>query len=294
MADRGPDWAAYVEALPRRISELCAEWQLTEDGAPMHGYCALVLPVRTAGRRPAVLKVAFPDDESEHEHLALQHWHGTGAVQLLRADPHRRAMLLERLHREDLTELWDLEACEVVAGLYRQLHLPAPPQLSTLSSQVARWTAQLGELPRNAPVPRRLVEQAVALGRTFAVDPDTDGTLVHTDLHYANVLGADRQPWLAIDPKPLSGDPHYELAPMLWNRFDELAGDVRDGLRRRFHTIIDAADLDEDRARDWLVVRMVHNASWTIREAVVADRVLTEQERAWLTTCVTVAKAVQD
>ena len=42
-------------------------------------------------------------------------------------------------------------------------------------------------------------------------------------------MAADRQPWLAIDPKPMSGDPHYELAPMLWNRFEELDGDVRNG-----------------------------------------------------------------
>ena len=38
------------------------------------------------------------------------------------------------------------------------------------------------------------------------------------------MLAADREPWLTIAPKPLNGDPHYELAPMLWNRWDELAG----------------------------------------------------------------------
>ena len=74
-------------------------------------------------------------------------------------------------------------------------------------------------------------------------------------------------PWLVIDPKPMSGDPHYEPAPMLWNRFDEYAGDVRDGVRRRFHTLVDAAGLDEDRARDWVVVRMVINANWAVEDA---------------------------
>ena len=75
-----------------------------------------------------------------------------------------------------------------------------------------------------------------------------------------------------IDPKPMSGDPHYELAPMLWNRYDELAGDVRDGLRRRFHTLVDHAGLDEDRARDWVVVRMVLNANWAVQDAQRAGR----------------------
>ncbi len=76
---------------------------------------------------------------------------------------------------------------------------------------------------------------------------------------------------MAIDPKPMSGDPHYEVAPLLWNRWDELAGpgsgqSVRDGVRRRFHATVDAAGLDEDRARDWVVVRMLHNALWELED----------------------------
>lgn len=74
---------------------------------------------------------------------------------------------------------------------------------------------------------------------------------------------------------------------MLWNRWDELAGDVRDGVRRRFHAIVDAAGFDEDRARAWIVVRMVHNAVWELQQA-------THPDPRWLTVCVAVAKAVQD
>ncbi|MGZ4445177.1 MAG: aminoglycoside phosphotransferase family protein [Nocardioides sp.] len=296
----GPDWGAWLDALPRLVADLLEEWELAVDGEAMHGHCSLVVPVRTPGRAPAVLKVTFDgDDESEHEHLALQLWHGRGACRLLRADPHRRALLLERLHREDLTDLWDLEACEVVAGLYPLLHLPAPPQLRTVTSYVERWTAAMQTMPRNAPIPRRLVEQATHLSRALVSDPASTGRVVHGDLHYANVLAADRAPWLAIDPKPMSGDPHYEPAPMLWNRLDELAPAVsgqslRDGLRRRFHTLVDTAGLDEDRARDWVVVRMVLNAHWSVGDAQRDDRALTAGERDWVTRCIAIAKAVQD
>ena len=162
MARRGPQWARWVETLPALVAELLEEWQLRADGEMMHGYVALVVPVRTTTDRPAVLKVAFSEDEGEHEHLALQHWHGRGAVQLLRADPHRRAMLLERLHQECLTELDDVEACEVVASLYSQLHVPALPQLRSLTAYVERRSAELSNLPRSAPLPRRLVEQALS------------------------------------------------------------------------------------------------------------------------------------
>ena len=273
---------------------LLDEWDLTADGAAVEGAATLVVPVRTSTGRPAALKVGATHADGEHEHLALQHWHGRGAVQLLRADPHRRVLLLERLHaEEDLTGLWDLEACEVVAGLYRDLHVPAPPQLRTLTSYVERWAAGLAELPRQAPLPRRLVEQALSLDRDFVADPGSVGTMIHGDLHYENVLAGNREPWLAIDPKPVSGDPHYELAPMLWNRWEEVvaSGDVRDAVRRRFHTLVDAAELDEERARDWVVVRELHNALWTIQDA--AGRDLDAEDREWLTVCVTIAKAVQ-
>ena len=118
--------------------------------------------------------------------------------------------------------------------------------------------------------------------------------IVHGDLHYENVLAGDREPWLVIDPKPMSGDPHYEPAPMLWNRMEELAGDLRNGLRRRFHTIVDTAGLDEDRARDWVVVRMVLNAHWAVEDAQRDDRPLSTEERDWITGCIAIAKAVQD
>ena len=292
MAERGPDWADWVDALPALVDGLLEEWHLTTDGWMMHGFVALVVPVLTTSNRPAVLKVSFPDDESEHEHLALQRWHGEGAVQLLKADPHRRAMLLERLHPERLTEIWDLEACEVVAGLYGQLHVPAIPQLRPLTAYVEKWADELEALPRSAPLPRRMVEQAVSLSRQLVADPASTGTLVHGDLHYENVMAADRQPWLAIDPKPMSGDPHYEPAPMLWNRFEELAGDVRTGIRARFHALVDHAGLDEERARDWVVVRMLDNALWRLQDADGVERVTSTDDH--LTMCIAIAKAVQD
>ena len=71
----GPSWVSWLDGLPRAVTGLMEEWQLTyDDGPPLHGYCSLVVPVRTTGGRPAVLKVAYPGDENEHEHLALDRW----------------------------------------------------------------------------------------------------------------------------------------------------------------------------------------------------------------------------
>lgn len=292
MAARGPDWAAWVEQVPATVRDLIGEWELRIDGAPMHGFASLVVPVVTRGGLMAVLKVGFPDEDTALEHLALTRWDGQGAVRLLRADPHRRALLLEHLRGRDLAEHWDLDACAVVAELYGRLHVPAPAQFRRLSAALVEPLTQLRALERSAPLPRRMVEQAVSLAGDFVKDDETDGTLIHTDLHYGNVLMGGREAWLAIDPKPLSGDPHYEVAPMLWNRSEELAGDLRNGVRRRFHALVDGAGLDEDRARDWVVVRMMINAIGRLADRGPIDTDLNDED--WLTLCIAVAKAVQD
>jgi streptomycin 6-kinase len=291
VGTRGPDWAEWLDGLPKLASELIARWELRVDGGSAYGNCALVVPVLTKDGVAAVLKVQFPHWEAETEHLALRAWDGNGAVKLLRADPRRFALLLERLHPRDLTTVDDLEACEIVASSYKRLHVAAGPQYRTLSGELRRWIEGFRQLPASAPVPHRYVEQAISLAEDFAADPATDGRLIHTDLHYENMLAADREPWLVIDPKPLSGDPYYEVAPLIWNRWDEVvaSGDLRFRVRQRFYTAIDAAGLDEERARDWVIVRQMLNVLWTLQGA--ADSTLPQD---WLTRNIAIVKAIQD
>lgn len=290
VASRGQDWADWLDRLPRLTRELLDEWQLRVDGPPAYGNCALVVPVTTADGQRAVLKVQFPHWEAETEHLALRAWAGNGVVQLLRADPRRFALLLERLDSRDLTTIDALDACEIVGSTYKRLHVPAGPQFRTLSGELKRWLERFRQLPASAPVPHRYVEQAIALSEDFVADPATDGRLIHTDLHYENMLAAEREPWLVIDPKPLSGDPHFEVAPLIWNRWDEVvaSGDLRFAVKQRFYTAIDAAGLDEDRARDWVIVRQMLNVLWTLEDA---DESLPQD---WLTRNIAIVKAIQD
>jgi streptomycin 6-kinase len=284
-------WQPWLDALPRLIRDVLEDWRLEPDGGTLTGGCAAVVPVRDEYGTPAAAKFAWPHPEQRLEHLALRQWQGSGAVRLLRADPARNVLLLERARPTDLTSVPVLEACEIVARTYPRLHVPATPQFDLLSHSCARWANELLDLPRSAPVPRRYVEQAASLARDFAGDLATDGTLIHTDLHYFNVLAAEREPWLVIDPKPLSGDPAYEIAPLLWNRWEEVvaSGDVRRAVRQRFHAMVDLAGFDQDRARDWVVVREVVNILWAIQDDATID--LGDDG---ITTSLAIAKAVQD
>lgn len=269
---------------------MLVEWQLAWDGTFITGETAVALPVVTEVGELAVLKVGFPHPEAEHEHLALRAWDGDGVVRLLRADPRRSLLLLERADPgQDLTGVPIVQACEVIARLYGRLHRQPLPQLVRLSDLAARWVDELSELRTLRVVPRRLIDQAVGLARDFATDPDTDSALIHTDLHYGNVLAAEREPWLVIDPKPLTGDPAYEVAPLLWNRWDDAlaSSSARTAVLERLYTVVDTAELDEDRVRDWVVVRCLVNVVWAHQDGG------TRGGSRLVTRSMTIAKAVQ-
>jgi streptomycin 6-kinase len=261
----GQDW---LDDLPALLASLLDEWELEPIGQSLHGVCSVVIPVRLLGpgRETAgvsgegVLKVTWPHPEAAPEPLALQSWNGHGAVRLLRADPSRFAMLLERLHARDLTGQPVDEACGVIGDLLSTLRRPAHPRIPRLTAYAERQVVDLREAP---PVlPRRYLDQAAALAGELVARAPSEERLLHTDLHYANVLGAYRSPWLAIDPKPMAGDVAFEVAPALWNRAGELGtgSQVRWSLRRRLEIICERAGIDQGRARAWTIVREADNA----------------------------------
>jgi len=256
-ASTGAEW---LRRLPGLLTDLMADWSLVPDGEVRWGAGAVAVPV-TSPSGPAVLKVTWPHHEALTEHLGLRRWDGHGAVRLLRADPRRFALLLERLDATlDLRSVPVDEACGVIGDLLARLRVPALPQVPTLSAYAAR---QLAKPPPVDVLPRRFVDQGRRLAAELASDPEVDAWLLHTDLHYENVLRATRQPWLAIDPKPTAGDRAFEVAPALWNRADELGtgSSVRWNLRRRLEVVCEHADIDEERAKAWTIVREVDNAT---------------------------------
>jgi streptomycin 6-kinase len=293
QAEGRPAWADWLARAPRLSDDLITEWRLRIDGPTLSGSCAMVVPVRTDDDRAGVLKLGWPHWEAETEHLALRAWQGDGAVELWRADPRRFALLLERARPDrDLHALDVLEACEVVAHLYGRLHRAPLPQPRRLSDLCREWIERLPPLFATNLISRRFLSQGERLLRDFADDPDTDAALIHSDLHFSNVLAAEREPWLVIDPKPLSGDPAYEVAPLLWNRWEEAMSAVspRQALLDRLFTVVDVAGLDEDRVRDWIVVREICNVLWTYEEHV-RDGAPFQQD--WATAATTILKAVQ-
>ncbi|MGW3459919.1 aminoglycoside phosphotransferase family protein [Streptomyces olivaceoviridis] len=269
-AYNGAAGRAFVAALPDLAAGFLRRWRLTLDGPSMNGVSALVLPVVRADGLRAVLKLQLTDEESVGEPVALRVWDGDGAVRLLDHDPATGTMLLERLDESRmLAGLGDTrEAVLVIARLLAHLtSFPAPPGLRRLGdiaeAMLERTPWALERVPD--PGARRIVADCAAAVREVVHEPGD--RLLHWDLHDENVLAADRADWLAIDPKPLAGDPGFELWPALDNRFD--AAEVR----WRFDAMTDVLGLDRARARAWTLGRLLQNALWDVKDGrPVEDR----------------------
>lgn len=286
--ESGKEWIA---ALPELAAEFLDRWGLRLDGPPAHGMVALVLPVLRQDGTAAALKLQPLDEESRGEPIALRAWNGAGAVRLLEQEPESEIMLLERLDGErSLASVPDGEAAlqslvELMARLHRT---PVPTGLRQLADVAGKM---LDDAPRAAasladPAERRLLMSYAAAVREVADEPGD--RLLHWDLHYENVLaplpGSPREPWLAIDPKPLVGDPGFDLMPALDNRWEDVTatGDPARAVRRRFDLMTEVLGLERPRAARWTLARVLQNSLWDIEDG----------ERALQPDQVTIAEAL--
>jgi streptomycin 6-kinase len=79
------------------------------------------------------------------------------------------------------------------------------------------------------------------------------------------VLSSDRESWLAIDPKGVTGEPCYEVGDVFRNRVDELydESDPVRAMRRRVEVVADLTGFDRERIRLWALAQAVLSEIWT-------------------------------
>ncbi|MBC9728364.1 aminoglycoside phosphotransferase family protein [Streptomyces sp. TRM68367] len=254
--------AAWLAGLPAVVDELLERWACVPDGEVLHGGVGIIVPVRRAAG-PAVLKVSFPHPGNVHEPDAFAAWGGRGAVRLYERDDERFAMLLERARTPTLAATGDNDEVVTVAGrLGRRLAAPAPPGLPRLRERAEEWERRLrtDAAHFSQALPTATVAAAVATVRELGrAQPDT---LVHGDLHARNILRADREPWLAVDPKGCAGDPAYDGGTLLRSRALSLleAPDLGKAVHRVVDTFAEAAELDRERVRRWCHFHAVRTA----------------------------------
>lgn len=253
----------WLDRLPGTISDLSRRWKLqVGEVFQPGGVTAWVAPAVTAAGQHLVIKLVWPHPEAAHEADALRLWAGRGAVLLHAAEDlgHTLALLFERCNPGvPLSGLPEPDQDHVIARLLGQLWLEPPANRSfrPLEEMCKQWAAEFETKTtgRTPPVDPGLARMAMQLFRHLpTTSPRT--VVLSTDLHAGNVLAAEREPWLAIDPKPYVGDPTYDVLQHMLNCPARLKSDPINLINR----VAYLAGLEAERTRLWLFARCVQES----------------------------------
>jgi streptomycin 6-kinase len=263
----------WLEQLPRILADAASRWSL--DLQPpfanlSYNYAA---PALRLDGTPVVVKAGCipPDKELISEAAALSHWNGGGAVRLLESDLDQGLLLLERLlPGRPVGEIGnDEEALSIAATVLEHLWRAVPPSPPLSSSSPFPLTRDWGKgFAGTGPFPTALVERAERLWSELEDSKAEPAILLHGDLNSGNVLSAEREPWLAIDPKGIMGEPVYDTGIFLRDPVDRILSSAQPDrfLARRIDQLAERLGFPRNRIRDWGLAQAVLSAWWSIED----------------------------
>ncbi|MGZ8614582.1 MAG: aminoglycoside phosphotransferase family protein [Actinomycetota bacterium] len=269
-----PMGGPWLDELPSLVEACARRWSLTLGEPGTNRVATLTMPAERDGES-VVLKIGIPDREGEFEGEALRRLDGNGAVRLFDDDPPTRAMLLERCFPgTPLTQQDPGAALDVLIGLLPRLWIPAGEPFRSLADEAADLIVEMREHWERTgrTVEERLIDAATEAFESLAATQG-EQVLVNQDLHADNVLAAEREPWLLIDPKPLAGEREFGIASIV--RGQEL-GHSREAHLHRLDRVTAELGLDRERARMWAVA---HTVAWGFDEEPLAGHI---EAATWL------------
>ncbi len=256
---------AWLDSLPESVNQCADRWSLDLGEPFTDSYVSLVLPGKRTDGSQVVVKIQYPHRESAAEADALRAWDGRGAIRLIDSDPTIHALLLERcVPGRHLSSAGPETALQVLIGLLPRLWVPAPPTFAALTDEVELWIAHLPAANHHSgePFATGFLNEVISTLRELAASQG-EQVLLHQDLHGDNVLSARREPWLAIDPKPLRGEREFGLSPII--RSAEL-GHSMEHVLYRLNRLTAELGLDRDRTRLWAAGQAV---AWSFEDGEV-------------------------
>lgn len=265
----GEQARAWLEQLPQLLAECERRWSLTIHTPVANLSYNYVAPAMRSDGTPVMLKLGVPNKEINAEIEALRLYAGHGICRLLDSDAEQGILLLERLQPGMmLSTVEDDEAATCIAAtVMRQLWRPVPadhpfPTIATWANGLAELRTHFGG--GTGPFPTKLVEQAESLYAELLASA-AEPVLLHGDLHHFNILSAERELWLAIDPKGLVGEPAYDIGALLRNPRPELVQDRR-VQARRVHLLASELGFDRQRILGWGIAQAVLCGWWDYEE----------------------------
>jgi len=203
-----------------------------------------------------------------HEASALKTYAGRGIIHLVDVDLERGALLLERCLPGTMLSTVDddEEATYIATQAMAQLWQPAPLEHDF---KTAHYLAEGLQRMRHhfdggtGPLPTKVVEKAEARFNEL-LDSAGPPMLLHGDLHHYNILQAERQPWLVIDPKGVVGEPAFDLAAFMNNCLE--SADIKAQMARRAEILSSELKLDRERILSWTFAQFVLFGWWCVED----------------------------
>jgi streptomycin 6-kinase len=274
----GEEGRAWLDRLPAILTACEERWHLT-IGVPVDNLSFnYVAPAMFADGTEVMVKTGLTD-EFPFQPQALRHFDGHGMVQLLAYDEQDAVMLLERLKPGTSLRIIedDEEAISVAADVMRKTWRPLPQKHYPFPS-VSDWGKGFARLRQlygggTGPLPQMVFDKAEKLYAELSVSMG-EAVLLHGDLHQDNILSAEREPWLAVDPKGVIGEPAFETGALLRNFWPDILSisNPKQLMKRRIDQLSDELSLDRARVYGWGFSQAVLSMVWGIEDTgKVAD-----------------------
>jgi streptomycin 6-kinase len=268
----GEEGRAWLDRLPAILAACEERWNLT-IGVPVGNLSFnYVAPAVLVDGTEVVLKTGLTD-EFPSQPEALRHFDGHGMTQLLAFDEHDAAMLMERLKPgTSLRAVEDDEAAiSAAAEVMRKIWCPLPQKHYPFPT-VGDWGKGFARLRKlydggTGPIPLAMFDKAERLYAELSASM-AEPVLLHGDLHQDNILSAEREPWLAVDPKGLIGEPVYETGALLRNFWPDILSiaDPVSLMVRRIDQLSAELGFDKERIYNWGFSQAVLSVLWSVED----------------------------
>jgi streptomycin 6-kinase len=268
----GEAGSVWLDKLPQTLDTMAERWALTLEAPYKDPSYNFVVPGQMADGLEIVLKLAVSEQELRHEILVLRAFNGRGMAEVIESEAKAGALLLERIiPGRAIVELDDDEkstliTCRLIRHLQEvDAHALNMPKVESWGRGFARHRAQYAG--GSGPIKESMLAKAEGLFSELSASTEKE-VLLHGDLHHWNILSAKRQPWLAIDPKGVVGDPAYEAGAWLRNPVTAIqAGDISEVLlARRVDHFVNELSFERSRVIGWAFAQALLAACWSFED----------------------------
>lgn len=286
LMDCYPQAEAWLACWSETLPTLCQRWELEAlqwvDDLSYHP--VLRVQVKANAQRPgrpAILKLLPPGPAAQAEIAALNSYRGQDACQVIAADRHWAALLLEALRpgtplKNELIEgslQQDLHATQQAATLMKRLW-QCPPQAKDQQALIPlqTWVQSLKQIQHtDHPFPPQVIQHAQDL--FLAQVSQRAPVVLHGDLHHGNILAhtTAHNGFAAIDPKGLWGNPAYDVGSFLCNPTDVLQqaksqGTLKILMHKRLECLSLNLKIPVQELAQWASIYTVLSACWTFED----------------------------